>query len=263
MKEQAMLFQGAAYVGVDCTAGKRPMHFAALDESLGLSAIDSGSMEEVLAFVGGLGKAVVAVDAPQSPNQGLLLRPQVRRQYNLRPGGTTWGKWKLCEYELRRRNIRLYNTPGSVADAPRWMQNGFLLYERLKMLGFSFFQQGEQMGERSMLEVHPHACYAVLLEHRPFLKQTLEGRMQRQLVLYLEGLDIPNPLRTLEEITRHRLLSGELPLPTLYDHDQLDALVAAFTAYLVAKQPERVSQVGDVEEGLITLPAAELKDFYS
>jgi hypothetical protein len=38
--------------------------------------------------------------------------------------------------------------------------------------------------------------------------------------------------------------------------------VAAFTAHLVGAKPERVSQVGDRDEGLITLPSAEVKDFY-
>jgi predicted RNase H-like nuclease len=86
--------------------------------------------------------------------------------------------------------------------------------------------------------------------------------MQRQLVLYLEGLDLPSPLHALEEITRHHLLSGYLPLDDLYEHDQLDALVAAYTAYLVGVDPKRVSQVGDREEGFITLPVEKLKDFY-
>ena len=68
---------------------------------------------------------MVAVDAPQSPNQGLMLRAEVRRRFNLRPGSRTWGQWKVCEYELRRRNIRLYNTPGKEKDAPAWMRKGF------------------------------------------------------------------------------------------------------------------------------------------
>jgi predicted RNase H-like nuclease len=66
----------------------------------------------------------------------------------------------------------------------------------------------------------------------------------------------------LEEITRHHLLTGDLPLAGLYDHDQLDALMAAYTAYLVGVKPGRISQVGDRDEGLITVPVAELKPFY-
>jgi predicted RNase H-like nuclease len=113
-----------------------------------------------------------------------------------------------------------------------------------------------------MMEVHPHACFAVLLGHRPLLKANLEGRLQRQMVLYLEGIDLRNPVHTLEEVTRQHLLAGALPLDGLHNHDELDALVAAYTAYLVHQKPARVCQVGDPQEGLITLPAASLKDRY-
>jgi predicted RNase H-like nuclease len=133
----------------------------------------------------------------------------------------------------------------------------------MEAMGFRTFVRGEEAGSRAVIEVHPHACYAVLLGRRPFLKQTLEGRLQRQLVLYLQGLDLLNPLQVLEEITRHHLLTGELPLQGLHDHDELDALAAAFTAHQVAMKPERISQWGDREEGLITVPTPDLKDFYS
>jgi predicted nuclease with RNAse H fold len=261
-EEATMLFTQAVYVGIDPTAGTRPMNYAALDSDLRLVALDEGNLEGVLAFVQGLESGVVAIDAPQSPNQGLMLRPEIRRRFNLRPGGKTWGQWKVCEVELRRRNVRLYNTPSREKDAPRWMRTGFTLYRRLAASGFRHFVSGEPCPPRAMIEVHPHACYSVLLERRPFLKGTLEGRLQRQLVLYLEGLDIPNPMHVLEEITRHHLLTGQLPLQGLYSHDQLDALAAAYTGYLVALKPERVCQVGDLEEGVITLPVAQVKDFY-
>ncbi len=113
-----------------------------------------------------------------------------------------------------------------------------------------------------MPEFHPHGRFVVRLERRPFLKQTLEGRLQRQMVLYLQGLDIPDPLKTLEEITRHHLPSGELPMCGLLAHDELEGLVADCTACLVSLRPERTSQVGDRQEGCITLPVPELKPFY-
>ncbi len=257
-----MLFDQVVYVGIDPTAGERPMHFAVLDRDLRLVALSQGDLETVLAFVGGLEQAVVAIDAPQSPNQGLMLRPEIRRRFDLPPGGRSWGQWKMCEYEMRRRNIRLYNTPHKEEDASTWMRVGFTLYRRMAGMGFHFFVDGRTPGDRMVLEVHPHACFAALLGRRPFLKRTLEGRLQRQLVLYLEGLDIGDPFTVLEEITRHHLLTGSLPLGGLLDHDELDAIVSAFTAYLVGVKPERVSQVGDLDEGLITVPVPQLLEFY-
>jgi predicted nuclease with RNAse H fold len=257
-----MLFADAVYIGIDPTAGKKPMHYAAIDNQLRLVAIDKGDLEDVLAFVAGQEQAVVAVDAPQSPNQGLMKRSDVRRRYNLDPDGVTWGQWKVCEYELRRSNIRLYNTPEKEEDARGWVRVGFMLFRRLDELGYRHFFVGDKLTERMMIEVHPHACFTVMLGLRPFLKPTLEGRLQRQLLLYLAGLDIPNPLRALEEITRHHLLESHLPIDCLFNHDQLDALVAAYTSYLIVKEPNRIMQVGDREEGMITLPTNELKEFY-
>lgn len=257
-----MLFTDAVYVGIDPTAGARPIHYAGLDRDLRLVALDEGKMEDVLAFVAGLSSAVIAVDAPQSPNQGRMLEAEVRRRYDLLPDGKTWGQWKVCEYELRRRNIRLYNTPSRVEDAPSWMRNGFVLYGRLRALGYRMHLISQAPLGRLMVEVHPHACFTVMLGHRPFLKKTLEGRMQRQMVLYLEGVDVADPMRVLEEMTRHSLLNGQLPLTQLREHDELDALMAAYVAYQVALRPNQVSQVGDEEEGLITLPVPGLKDFY-
>jgi predicted nuclease with RNAse H fold len=257
-----MLFTEALFIGIDPTAGGRPMHYAALDRELRLVALDEAEMEGVLAFIGSLDSAVVGIDAPQSPNTGLMASAEVRRRYNLRPGGSNWSDWRVCEYELRQRNIRLYSTPGEAQEAKGWVRTGFELFQRLRQSGFHQYILGEEPGKRSMLEARSHVGYTVLLERRPFLKRTLEGRLQRQLVLYLEGLDVANPMHVLEEITRHNLLMGNLPLDRLRGFEQLDAIMAAYIAYLAAVQPERLTQIGDREEGLISFPAPSLKDFY-
>lgn len=257
-----MLFTSAMFVGIGPTTSRRPLHYAILNEDLEVQAIDSGDMETVLALIAGLESPLVAIGAPRSPNRGLLKGSEVRKRYNLRAGGRTWTKWRVCEYELRRRNIRLYNTPDRREIAPQWVQSGFVLYRRLMGMGFRFLDPNELLQPRRLMEVQPHACYTVLLERRPFLRNTLEGRLQRQLVLHLEGIDVPNPILTLEEITRHHLLRGHLPLEGLYDPEELDALVSAFTAYLVMKRPDRLTYIGEHEEGIIFLPTAEIKAFY-
>jgi predicted nuclease with RNAse H fold len=262
VEEDEMLFADAVYVGISPSAGVRPMHYAAMDADLHILALDHGDLEHVLAFVAGHEKAIVAVNAPQAPNRRLMMDPEIRRKYNLRPGRETWGKWRVCEFELRRSNIRLYNTPDTEGAARRWMQNGFKLFRRLADIGYRKFVLEDDLAPHTVLEVQPHAAFTALLGVRPFLKRTLEGRMQRQLVLYLEGIDVPNPLHALEEITQHHLLSGHLPLADLYEQEQLDALVAAYTAHLVGDDPERIIQIGDAGEGLITLPVEEIKDFY-
>lgn len=257
-----MLFTDAVFVGIDPTAGKQPIKYAALDRDLHLIALDQGDLESVLAFVASLETAVVAVDAPQGPSRGLMAQADIRRRYNLRPEGKTWVKWRVCEYELRRRNVRLYNTPEKEEDAKAWVRTGFEIFRRLEKIGFRKDILDEKSNRRAIIEARSHSGYTILLDRRPFLKRTLEGRLQRQLVLYLEGLDIANPMYALEEITRHNLLSGHLLLERLHTYEALDAMMTAYTAYLTGLHPERVSQVGEREEGLITLPASEIKDFY-
>jgi len=257
-----MLFRNTMFVGIGPTAGKRPIHYAILDRDLKAQALEATDLEGMLAFIAGLESSVIAINSPQGPNKGQMKRPEIRRRFSLRPDGETWANWRVCEYELRKRNIRMYNTPSRKEDAPGWIQNGYDLYKRLSKLGFEHIQPQDPVQPRGVLEVLPHACYSVLLERRPYLKNTLEGRLQRQLVLYLEGVSVPNPIQILEQIGQHHLLSGHLPIESLHSPEELDTLIAAYTAFLVVTNPERISQVGEPKEGRIYLPTADLRDFY-
>ena len=257
-----MFLADAVYVGIDPSAGQRPCQYAALDGNLTLVALGATNLEDVLAFVAGLKQAIVAVDTPQSPCQGLLENEQNRIRLNLPPQGRTWREWRVAEYELRRRNIRLYRTPIEKKSAPGWMRQGFKLYQRLLQLGYRPYLKEQEVKDHSYLEINPQACFTTLLGLRPFHKQTVEGRMQRQLVLFLEGMDLPNPLHVLEEVTRHHLLTGNLPLEALHRPEALDALMAAYSAFLAGTNPSKITQVGNEAEGVITVPVESLKDIY-
>jgi predicted nuclease with RNAse H fold len=249
------------YIGIDPTANRRPMNYAILNDTLDLVARGEGKLDEVVGVVHAYASAVVAVDAPQSPNGKLMKDPRYRAGLGLPPKSAKWANYKVCEYELRRRGIRLYNTP---ADAlPRWMQTGFELYKALYSDGFQLYQPAST-APRQVFEVHPHAIYTVLLGRIPLPKDSLEGRMQRQLLLYQEKVEVPDPMSVLEEITRHHLLEGTLSLPLLYTHDELDALISAYAAQVAALRPEQVTRVGDAAEGQIVIPVApaNFKDTY-
>jgi hypothetical protein len=247
------------YVGIDPTAGKRPMTYAALDDDLRLLALGKGDLNEVLAFAAGLSQAVVAVSAPQRPNQGVMDRPEVREKLSPPPRPGRWRGFRLAEYLLRQRHISCPRTASNEKECPLWMQMGFILYRRLEGLGFQSYP-----GESTLrwLEVYPHASFCVLLGKAPFPKASLEGRIQRQLILYEEGLRVPDPLHIFDEITRHNILQGRLPLDELRSTSELDALVAAFSAWLAATHPESVTALGDPQEGQLILPVVELKSAY-
>jgi predicted RNase H-like nuclease len=167
----------------------------------------------------------------------------------------------VAEYELHTRGISIPRTAADEAECSRWVQMGFNLFRGIKRLGYIAYP-GEGESAHQFLEVYPHGAYTALLEHIPFPKHVLEGRIQRQLVLYLNQMKVSNPMYIFEEITRHRLLQGILPLDGLHTADELDALVAAYTAWLAATKPENVTLVGHAEEGQIVLPVAKLKSHY-
>jgi len=255
-----MLFAQTAFIGIDPTAGKRPLTYAALDSELRLLSLAQGNLDEVLAFVAGQRQAVVGVCSPRRPSMGVMERPEVRAQLTPPPRPGRWMKVRMVEYQLRRRRISTYQTPDTEQKCPRWIQMGFMLYRRLEGLGFKPYPAGES--QQQYLEVYPHASYTVLLGQAPFLKNSLEGRIQRQLILYERGINLPDPMRFFEEITRHRLLKGILPDEHLCTAGELDALVAAYTAWMAVTSPEKVSLLGHEEEGLVVLPAPDLKAQY-
>ena len=255
-----MLFTGPAFIGFDPTAGKRPITYGALDSDLKLLALGAGDMDAVLAFAAGHAQAVVAVCAPPRPSTGVMELPEVRDQLSPPPRPGRWTGYRLAEYQLRKHHISTYQTPRRADACPRWMQTGFILHSRLESLGFTPFPaQGK---DRLLIEVYPHGCYTVLLGLAPFQKNTLEGRLQRQLLLFEQGINVPDPMRFFEEITRHRLLRGILPDEQLMSTNELDAVIAAYIAWMASNHADRTCLLGHPAEGQMVLPVAELKPRY-
>ena len=255
-----MLFNNTTFLGIDPTAGQRPFIYVALDYECNLLALGEGQMDEVLAFAAGQREALVAVCGPRRPNQGLMNEAQVRQQLNPAPRPGRYIDFRLAEYQLRQHNISIPQTLADQDACQNWMQASFTLFHRLESFGYSPYPTPEATCQ--LLEVYPHASYAALLGKLPFPKNTLEGRLQRQLVLYEKKVKVSDPMRFFEEITRFRLLNGILPEDGLYSAGELDALVAAYTAWLAGTHPEEISLVGDRDEGQIVLPVSELQDRY-
>ncbi|MCC6187596.1 MAG: hypothetical protein IT318_01065 [Anaerolineales bacterium] len=84
--------------------------------------------------------AVVAVDAPQSPNGGLMASAGYRATLAPGPAPGRWAGYKVCEYQLKRRGIGLSSNPTDPAAAPNWMQAGFALYAALRAAGYETYR---------------------------------------------------------------------------------------------------------------------------
>lgn len=254
-----MLFSPITFVGVDPTAGRHPFTFAALDRECDLVALAAGEIDEVLAFLTGQQAVVVAVNAPPRPNMGIV-RSNLEKQY-LTPGHLRGSDMRLAEYELRERGISVSPTPSRSETCSSWMQMGFDFYRRLESAGFKPYPA--ENATHQWLETHPHAAFCALLGHLPLPKPTLEGRLQRQIALHEQGLGIKDPMEFFEEITRHKLLRGILPMDYIYASEELDTLIAAYVAYCAINHPEEMRMIGDEREGQIALPVADLKERYN
>lgn len=256
-----MLFKHTIFVGIDPTASQRDISYVALDRDLRLHTLDKGDREEITAFVAGQESAIVAICGPSRPNQGLMKREQVRQRLNPAPRPGRWTRFRVAEYLLYQRKIRTPGTPGKKEDCPGWVQTSIAFFQRLETMGYQPYPSQES--KRQVLEVYPHGAFSALLGRIPFKKGTLEGRLQRQLVLHNHGLEVTDPMRIFDQITRYRLLQGILPLEGLYDLDELDALVAAYTAWKASIHPQEITRLGKPEEGEIILPVEKLKQIYT
>jgi hypothetical protein len=253
-----MLFADVLSVGIDSTSGRREFTFAALDRDLKLIALAEAELDEVAAFLIGQDSVVVAVNSPSHLNAGIVRKRL--EALSLTPHAIRGAEIREAEFELHARGIQVSSTPGTEALCPAWMQLGFDLHRRLAKLKFKPFP--DEAAPHQWMETHPHAAFCALLGSVPLPKPTLEGRLQRGLALFERGLGIRDPMIFLEEITRHRLLHGFLPTDLLLSPEQLDALVAAYTAFLGATKPAEITRLGNRQEGFVTLPAPQLKEKY-
>jgi predicted nuclease with RNAse H fold len=253
-----MSFEKTTFVGIDPSGGRFPFTYAAFDQGCQLVAVAACELEEVLAFLGRLQEVVVAINAPRNPNTGLV-RKKLEQQH-LAPGHLRGADMRQAEFDLRERGISVSPTASRQDKCAAWMQTGFDFYRILEELGYKPFPSINTTHQ--WLETHPQAAYCALLGQILLPKPTLEGRLQRQLVLYEQNLGIKDPMEFFEEITRHRFLKGVLPMEIIYSAEELDALVAAFTAYHVVFQPTQVVWVGDTEEGQIAIPVSGLQASY-
>ncbi len=242
-----------SFLGIDPGDGRQPFTFAVLDSDRAILALGSGPMQSVLAYAAGLPPRPAAVSGPLSFNLGWMAQAERRAALDTAPKDGAWTELRVAEYVLALREAPVSHTPSGkgycAKSIRRAVDVGCELRERL---GYGVY--GQEEGPRLLLEAQAEACYWSLLGVAPFAAGTLEGRLQRQLVLHSEKLPLPDPMDFFEEVTRFKLLKGILPVKDIYSQAELNALVAAYTAWLAVNVPERVEAVGGGEEGDIWLP---------
>ena len=246
------------FIGIEPNAGLRRMAYAALDDDLQPMALGSGDFDEVLAYVGGQKQAVVAIAGPPRPNLGLMADEERRSKLEPPPPKGKWKNCRLVEYLLHRRDVEVFVTPAKASNCKAWMGSSFRMYEKLFALGYQKHREGK--AGKYVLEAWPEASFAAWMNGELLPKYSLEGRLQRQLALSDQGLRVPDAMQFFEEITRHRLVLGQLPQDVPYTGDELGALALAYTAYLCTVHPEEIDFIGDEDEGQIAVPRKNMSD---
>jgi predicted nuclease with RNAse H fold len=189
-----------------------------------------GEIGQLVEWIVARGAAVVAIDAPQAPR---------------RPKDAV----RSCDARLRHLGIPVYQVPARgkpLTSTTAWMKAGFALFSRLEKStpGFerpaSAGMPGSFGTPPAVLEVYPHATFTLLWWNRLLggtgplprlaVKGSRLGTRQRIEILEAEGVE-----------WRY-----------YFDHDSLDALAAALTAWRYLQG--RACSVGD--DALIWLPLA-------
>ncbi len=248
----------STFVGMDVSPGRQPFSYVALDQDLRLLALGQGDLQDAIAFTGGRSGAMVAISAPSGPSHGLMASLEVRLRFSKLPPLGRRSELRVAEHELHLRQIAAPRTPAQVEDCPDWMRQGFDLYRLLAEAGYQPYPA--EGGGKQWIESQAEGAYYALLGLDPFEARTLEGRLQRQLVLYDLRMPVKDPLLFFEEVTRHKLLHGILPVKDIFAPGELNAMVLAYTAYLAAARPAETVCFGDESEGVLYLPKGNLSE---
>jgi predicted nuclease with RNAse H fold len=231
-------------IGIDIAAS-RPSTAVALRCGRGAQAVawtaaqahDERTLDDapaMLDWVERLRPDAVAVDAPQGFNRRLLVRSR----------NQTPSRSRVCDHELLRRRISVYQVPSreeaaqDPAKLPSWMRVGFRYFKELRKRGYEPPPQGALAGAfgaaPAALEVYPYGAFVTLVGGLLSKKSTREGLRLRVLALRRAGVQWDE---------------GD---DAYYDHDSLDALAAALTAWRFVQG--RACALGDEREGLLWLP---------
>lgn len=245
----AMNIVNQQFIGIDLSNGRGSLTWAVLDRALAISALEQGDLDTLTKFLSGLDSVVAAVNAPSGTTS---------RNNSVAEKGRK--AMRAAEVELRSRGLLVPRTPSKIRECPVWVKTGFELYRKLGQAGYQPYPEADPKFQ--FMETNALAGFAVLAGHAVLQKQTLEGRLQRQLLLFERGLRMADPMDFFEEVTRYKIMRGMWPMEVLYTPPQLDALCAAFTAWMVGNKPAQTMMIGDVREGRIVLPGHELKESY-
>ncbi len=238
---------GRVFIGLDLTDptvdSPRPCDYAVLDADLVCTFGQWDYRDDGAGIIPdrALGRSfILAVDGPQglAASPGAAMR-EAERLVNA-PGHSS--------YELPERGLPFAGfISGSVRLFHRLVTSG----SRFRLLGY----EGMPLSDATLLEVFPGGAWKLLASETLPAKATVAGREARVQLLESVGVQLP----------ASETADAPAQPPT---HDQLDAAVAAWTAYKfwrgeamsMGRVPELDAKAGVIREGYIVQPARPLDE---
>ncbi len=240
------------FFGIDLGSTRGSFTCAILDDSRRIQFKGETTLPELITRLNESQVVIAAITSPISLNEGIMADPDKRGKLPEPPPQNRYTSLRQCEYELLLRGFTTTRTPAHLEVCTASLQRALRFSSELAAAGF---QRWPAPGaERQLMEIHPDAAYAELLGAKLQPSKTIEGRIQRQLLLQEEHLNVRDPMIFFEEITRHKLLTGQLPDGLVNTPPELNALVAAYTAWSAYSNPTAVTMLGDANEGRVILP---------
>jgi hypothetical protein len=235
--------KGNIFIGVAVSSSNPGFSFAALNDEKELLAVSQGSMKDAVAYMAGLSRGYVAISAPQKPIVQKLNQTKKTSKRSFRD----------VDGILQQYGIEVDPLGSTPQTCPARVRHGLDFYAQLQSLGFEAYLD-EEPKPRQFFETQADAVFTGLCGVKPYPSETLEGRLQRQLILYEQDVPVADPMQFLEEITRFKILHGNLPMEQIYQPTELNALACALIAWQVIHTPETIHPLGNPEEGLVYLP---------
>lgn len=242
------------FVGIDLSGPRGSVTCAVLDDTHRIQFRGELTAQALKDKLAESSIAIAAVTSPIVLNEGLMADEGNRKILTPPPPQNRYTNLRVCEYELIARGFTTTRTSSTYEDCSPALQRAMRFSSELAALGF---QRWPAPGvERQLMEVHPDSAYAQLLGAKLNSAKSIEGRIQRQILLQEERINVRDPMIFFEEVTRHKLRIGQLPENIIYPAPELNALIAAFSAWSAYTNPTGVTRLGDVSEGCIILPVS-------
>jgi Protein of unknown function (DUF429) len=247
------LSSDSAFMGIDLTNQRKSYTCAVLDSSRHILFCETVTSMEWQALLNQSQNVIAAINSPLTLNEGYMADPEYREKLIPPPAKSRYSDMRVCEYQLLCAGLSPARTPKDVGRFSIGLQKAFKFASELGTNGFQFWPFPNSRYQ--MVETYADAAFWSMLAVKPFTGNSLEGRIQRQLALQSKGLPVDDAMEFFEEITRHRLLSGKLPDEKILPAPALNALVAAYTAWVIVNRPAEYARIGEPDEGVIFLPA--------